>query len=81
MNLLSMFNKTDNDKISVISNPFTKESVSSISIYYRKWSGGNYWYSRVEFENGNTKGEQRTPECATFEEVIIHLKQVLESIK
>lgn len=68
-------------ELSVIKDPFLKDCLDEVSIYYRTWCGRKYWYAVVEFKNGNTKGEQKTPEVDTFEDVIYQLKTILNSIQ
>jgi hypothetical protein len=68
-------------EVSVIKDPFKKDGLSGISIQYITWALKPYWWAKVEFKNGNTSGDQRTPNCDTFEEVIIALKQILNSVE
>lgn len=77
MNLLG--NVTGRE-LSVIKDPFKKECAGDISIRRTSWGQKWYWYAIIEFKNGNTKGEQKTPECETFEDVITQLKIILNSI-
>lgn len=68
---------------SVINDPFLKDAISSINIVYDKkiFEDIFYWEARVHFKNGNTSGRQVTKECETFDEVIIALKQIFNSVK
>lgn len=72
----------ENQKISTIIDPFIEEGIAGISIRYMvsKFTAP-YWFARVEFEVGNAKGEQRTPDCKEYSEMMLHLKNILESIK
>lgn len=74
--------KTDN-QISLIVDPFVKDSLKSVSINYNKSSFTNstYWYARLVFENGPTTGEQRVENCATFEEIVAKVKSILDEVK
>lgn len=65
---------------SVINDPFSKTNVISIMIVYFGNREKPYWYATVEFQNGLTKGEQKTPNCATFEEVMQHIKAIEQSL-
>jgi hypothetical protein len=67
-------------EISVIKDPFQKNCIGDMSIRRTSWGNKFYWYATVEFKNGSTKGEQKTPDCETFEEVIAHVKQILNSV-
>jgi hypothetical protein len=68
--------------ISVINDPFGKDNVETIYVcFYNKGYGKPHWQATVAFKNGNTKGEQRTPNCDTFEEVLEQLKAVFKSVK
>lgn len=77
MNLLG--NATGKE-LSVIKDPFNKQGVADISIRRTSWGSSWFWYGCVEFQNGNTKGEQRTPHCNTFEEVLSQVKIILDSV-
>lgn len=69
-------------ELSPIKDPFKKDCVKEIMIRYSQmWSSDPpYWYANIEFKNGNTEAKQRTPNCETFEEVIVHMKQILNSL-
>jgi len=69
------------NEISVIKDPFNKHCTGDIRINYWSDLKKPYWKATIEFKNGNTKGEQSTPQCATFEEVITHLKIILDQIE
>jgi hypothetical protein len=73
-----------NDVISVIKDPFIQENIIGITIRYNGdgWLNQKpYWYVRVDFKNGNTKGEHYSPNRESMEEVLIDLKQILDSVK
>lgn len=65
---------------SVINNPFSKSGVMRMMIVYVGEMSPTYWYAKIEFQNGLTKGEQRTPNCANFDEVMQHIKAIEESL-
>ena len=68
-------------ELSVIKDPFGKDHVGDIIIHYRSTCIDKpYWVGSVEFRNGNTKGEQRTPHCDTFEELVAAMKQIMDSV-
>ena len=77
--LLGNFN--NNKSLSVIKDPFLKDKVTDITIRYTSWSNKFYWYAKIQFKNGNTSGEQITPDCDTFEEVLAQIKIIEQSIK
>lgn len=68
-------------EISVIKDPFKKDCVGNVWMYYRTDFGNCYWEGWVEFKNGNTDGKQTTPKCKTFEEVVASIRQILSSIE
>jgi hypothetical protein len=68
-------------ELSVIKDPFVKNGLKRIHINYWGDYSTPHWDARVEFKNGMTSGEQKTPNCATFDEVMMHVKQILDSIK
>jgi hypothetical protein len=75
--------KGENNQLSLITDPFLKDSLKSVSINYSKNSFTNktYWYARLVFENGPTTGEQRVENCATFEEIVAKVKCILDEVK
>lgn len=78
---MDLLGESNNHTLSIIKDPFLKDCVGNIGINRSSWGGKYYWWGRVEFINGNTKGEQKTPDCETFEEVLSAVKQILNSIK
>lgn len=80
---MDLLGKETGSQLSVIKDPFNPESITDVDIH-GQYAWGNkkfYWYARVKFMNGNTAGEQRTPDCSTFEEVVAAIKQIINSIK
>lgn len=73
----------DENGLSIIVDPFNDTSLHSVSINYRKnsFSGVGYWYSVVNFKNGNTEGSQKLGDCETFEEIVLQVKNLLKEIK
>lgn len=69
------------EMLSIIKDPFLKKCVQNIHIHYTSWGGKFYWAASIETKNGNTEGKQSTPEFETFDEIIIHLRQILDSLK
>ena len=70
------------DNPSVINDPFNSDSLNAITIRFNSDLGAEKcWWARVEFKNGNTSGEQKTPSCASFNEVMSHLKAIIDSLK
>ena len=70
--------KIGENKLSgTIAQPFTKDTIESISVHYTKrYNGEWYAYGTVEFKNKNTKGEQRF-DGTHFDEVVAQIKQFL----
>ncbi len=83
MNLIEL-NITDEESrtISVIKDPFQTNCITNVGIHFSNGLGfGNpYWYGYVKFKNGNTEGEQRTNKTQTFEEIVIEIRQILNSL-
>lgn len=80
---LNIPEENENNRLSIIVDPFTQDSLESVSINYRKnpFSNECYWYGVVKFKNGNTAGEQRLGNCQTFEEIVLQVKNLLNEIK
>lgn len=83
MQSLNYTEETKNNIVSVIKDPFLESKIKGISIRYEGnvFSGKPYWYVNVQFQNGNTKGEQKSPHRESMEEALIDLKQILDSVK
>lgn len=68
---------------SVVKNPFTKSSIERISIVmYRNafnWNDITY-YAKIEFRNGNTKGEQEI-KGIDLADVFIKTKEFCEQLE
>lgn len=64
---------------SVIKDPFVKVHIKHISV---RWYNTFKIYARgtVEFQNGNTKGEQEF-EGDTFDEVVLKIKAMIENLE
>lgn len=69
---------------SVINNPFQKTKIKRIYVSYSQniFSSDDKWSASgsVEFENGNTKGEQGFS-GNTFDDVVLQIKSLIESLK
>jgi hypothetical protein len=67
--------------LSIINDPFKSSSITNILISYNNSGYGTpYWYGRVTFKNGNTAGEQRTDNVESFEEIVVRVRQILNSV-
>lgn len=68
--------------ISVIKDPFQTNCITNVAIHYSSGSGyvQPYWYGYVKFKNGNTFGEQNTSHVSSFEEIVVEMRQILNSI-
>jgi hypothetical protein len=67
---------------SVIKDPFSNDCITDINIYYRKGVSRSQgvWDATVKFKNGDTQGQQNTPECKDFPSVMIALEQISKSL-
>jgi hypothetical protein len=70
------------NSLSVINDPFNANSITNILISYNKSAFSNkpYWYGKVTFKNGNTGAEQRTDNVQSFEEIVIKVKEIINSL-
>jgi hypothetical protein len=67
--------------ISVIKDPFATEHITNVMISYNNNGYTNpYWYGRVVFTNGKTSGEQKTNDVQSFEEIVVEIRQILNSL-
>jgi len=77
------FNITEEQakSISVIKDPFSTECITNINISYHNSGFSNpYWWGRVVFTNGKTSGEQRTNNVESFEDIVVEMRQILNSL-
>jgi hypothetical protein len=90
MGILTLFEKeksnnkeTESREISVFKDPFNKAKIEEITIFYRKimFEKKYGWYANISFKDGLTSGNQKTPDCDTWEELMIHMKQIYDSLE
>lgn len=84
MQTLNYTEETKNNVVSVIKDPFLESKIEGITIRYVGdgiFDTKPYWYVKVDFQNGNTKGEQKSTYRESMEEVLLDLKQILDSVK
>jgi hypothetical protein len=82
MNQLDLNISEEESKIiSVIKDPFQTNCITNVGIHFSN-SGYSkpYWYGYVKFKNGNTQGEQTTNQTQSFEEIVVEIRQILNSI-
>ncbi len=65
----------------IIKDPFRKEAISSINLYWSSsdWSGG--WNGSVTFTNGKTSGKQDLVGSESLDDIVAQIKAIMESIK
>ena len=84
MNTLSFLeeNPTSTD-LTVFKDPFQQSCIDEITIQYRRpiFATKHVWQARVEFKNDLTSGQQKTPECNTWEELMLQLKAIYSSLQ
>ena len=80
---LNYTEETKNNVVSVIKDPFLESKIKGITIRYNGDAifSKPYWYVSIDFQNGYTKGKQSSPHRESMEEVLIDLKQILDSVK
>jgi hypothetical protein len=68
--------------LSVIKDPFNTDNISNILISFNKssFNDKSYWYGKITFKNGNTVGEQRTDNLQSFEEIVIKINEIINSL-
>lgn len=73
----------NNEIPSIINDPFKSTKIVDIMIRFRvsAITEKQYWYAVIDFENGRTKGQQKTPDCADFKEVMIEVNKIIQSTK
>lgn len=69
-------------EVSVFKDPFNSSYIDEIVMHYRKplFAKSFVWQGTVYFKNGLTKGEQRTPECPSWEDFMLQMKQIYNSL-
>lgn len=74
--------ETKKTELSVFKDPFNIAHIEEIVMRYdRKIFTQDYvWKGRVKFKNGLTEGEQRTPECETWEQFMVEMKSIYDSL-
>lgn len=73
-----------NENLSVINNPFNKNKIKRIYVSFSKssWTSDNgKWFANgsIEFQNGNTSGEQKF-DGETFDDVVLQMKAVINQL-
>ena len=87
MNALTPFGEVEqdstNNQLSVFKDPFQHNCIDEIIIQYRRpiFATKHIWQARVEFKNDLTTGQQKTPECNTWEELMLQLKSIYSSLE
>lgn len=71
----------ETDSLTILKDPFLLQTIHTVSITYTKGFGDKFYaFGRVEFINGNTKGEQRF-KGTDFDHVALQVKAFLETIQ
>lgn len=84
MNTLSFLeDQNSSTDITVFKDPFQSSCIDEITIQYRRpiFATKHIWQARVEFKNDLTSGQQKTPECSTWEELMLQLKSIYSSLQ
>ena len=83
MNPVILLGGTTSTGLSILKDPFSKNCVEHIFIHVRRgmFNRDEISYdAKVEFENGNTKGEQKIV-AANMDELLVRTKEFIESLK
>lgn len=80
-NILDVESLFGDEQLSVIQNPFNKNKIVRLFVFYHKNIFNDTWSASgsIEFESGNTKGEQKF-EASTFDEVVIQMKACINQL-
>ena len=68
-------------KPTILNDPFEADNIVDITVYSRRnpYNGSVFNRGTVEFQNGNTKGEQRF-EGSSFDDIVLQIKSFIESL-
>lgn len=78
MNLLE---NTGSNAMSILKDPFATKHIDGVLLRaWRQYDGSFNFYAKVEFKNGDTKGEQQI-NAASFDELISKTKAFIETLK
>lgn len=71
----------NNSKPALHVDPFKKDKVTSISLYYSRvlFSNKYSWVGRIEFENKDTSGKQKFEE-ESLPDILSKMQQFLDSL-
>jgi len=71
--------------LSILKDPFRKSCVTNVRIVMNRRGlydeGEPYWHASVDFRNGNTKGEQKFADRATFQEITSDVEAFLKTLE
>lgn len=65
---------------SILKDPFNKNAVKRIYVSFSEYSGTWSANGSVEFQNGNTKGEQKFT-GQTFDDVVLQIKSLINELQ
>lgn len=66
------------DLPAIIKDPFRKDKITSIALYWYENNGK--WRGYVEFKNGNTSGKQDLDYSDNLDGIVFQIKSIVESI-
>lgn len=78
--MLELNNKQSADSLSVINDPFKKDKIKTISLHMGFYGTG-VWSGNIEFVNGSTEGKQKIDTTTDFNNAVMQLKAIIDSIK
>lgn len=76
--MLTLPNGNSSQLPSLIKDPFLKDHVSSVSIFWFPRTG---WFANIEFTNGNTSGKQTTQKYEDINDLFVEIRTILDQIK
>ena len=65
---------------SIVKDPFNKNAVKRIYVSFSEFCGSWSANGSVEFQNGNTKGEQKFT-GQTFDDVVLQIKSLINELQ
>lgn len=87
MNIPKLFNPGQGSKLSIVSDPFKADKITSINLNYRKKLFETYWIweARVNFKNGKTEGTQMfevkdSSDYNSFEKITKEIQTFINSL-
>lgn len=66
--------------LSIIQDPFKKDKIKRIH-FHMGYGRPNEWIGSVEFQNGDTSGEQSIKPTDDFNNAVLQIRAIIDSLK